>query len=125
MHHWIKLRYLYVWFLYESINRCEKINCRFEELCQSNWEKQNSSVLEFAAKSITSGDQSVSLSPSFNQAFIIEDEEHTRSLPPNPFSDLTEKELEEYKDTVERKQQGQEGSLSVRRCSLEAQKTST
>ncbi|XP_041802764.1 adducin 3 (gamma) b isoform X2 [Chelmon rostratus] len=41
-------------------------------------------------------------------AFIIEDEEHTRSLPPNPFSDLTEKELEEYKDTVERKQQGQE-----------------
>ncbi|XP_071754846.1 gamma-adducin-like [Centroberyx gerrardi] len=41
-------------------------------------------------------------------AFIIEDEEQTRSLPPNPFSGLTEKELEEYKSTVERKQQGQE-----------------
>ncbi|XP_040905974.1 adducin 3 (gamma) b isoform X2 [Toxotes jaculatrix] len=41
-------------------------------------------------------------------AFIIEDEEQTRSLPPNPFNDLTEKELEEYKSMVERKQQGQE-----------------
>ncbi|XP_069394996.1 adducin 3 (gamma) b isoform X2 [Paralichthys olivaceus] len=41
-------------------------------------------------------------------AFIIEDEEHTRSLPPNPFSDLSEKVLEEYKNMVERKQQGQE-----------------
>ncbi|XP_074531447.1 adducin 3 (gamma) b [Halichoeres trimaculatus] len=41
-------------------------------------------------------------------AFIIEDEAYTRSLPPNPFNDLTEKELEEYKNTVERKQQGQE-----------------
>lgn len=41
-------------------------------------------------------------------AFIIEDEEQTRSLPPNPFNELTEKELEEYKQTVERKQQGQE-----------------
>lgn len=49
----------------------------------------------------------------FVQAFIIEDEEHTRSLPPNPFNNLTEKELEEYKSTVERKQQGQEGSLSA------------
>uniref|UniRef100_A0A8C4NVW0 Adducin 3 (gamma) b n=1 Tax=Dicentrarchus labrax TaxID=13489 RepID=A0A8C4NVW0_DICLA len=45
-------------------------------------------------------------------AFIIEDEEHTRSLPPNPFNNLTEKELEEYKNTVERKQQGQDGSIS-------------
>uniref|UniRef100_A0A8C4I1M9 Adducin 3 (gamma) b n=1 Tax=Dicentrarchus labrax TaxID=13489 RepID=A0A8C4I1M9_DICLA len=43
-----------------------------------------------------------------NRAFIIEDEEHTRSLPPNPFNNLTEKELEEYKNTVERKQQGQD-----------------
>lgn len=41
-------------------------------------------------------------------AFIIEDEEQTRSLPPNPFNDLTEKVLEEYKSMVERKQQGQE-----------------
>ncbi|XP_008427566.1 gamma-adducin-like [Poecilia reticulata] len=41
-------------------------------------------------------------------AFIIEDEELTRTLPPNPFNDLTEKELEEYKSLVERKQQGQE-----------------
>ncbi|KAM9847597.1 adducin 3 (gamma) b [Aulostomus maculatus] len=41
-------------------------------------------------------------------AFIIEDEEQTRSLPPNPFNQLTEKELEEYKNMVERKQQGQE-----------------
>uniref|UniRef100_A0A3B4UT84 Adducin 3 (gamma) b n=1 Tax=Seriola dumerili TaxID=41447 RepID=A0A3B4UT84_SERDU len=43
-------------------------------------------------------------------AFIIEDEEQTRSLPPNPFNELTEKELEEYKSMVERKQQGQEGT---------------
>ncbi|CAG05047.1 unnamed protein product [Tetraodon nigroviridis] len=41
-------------------------------------------------------------------AFIVEDEEYTRSLPPNPFGNLTEKELEEYRSTVERKQQGQE-----------------
>ncbi|XP_039995320.1 adducin 3 (gamma) b [Xiphias gladius] len=41
-------------------------------------------------------------------AFIIEDEEQTRSLPPNPFSELTEKELEEYKNMVEGKQQGHE-----------------
>uniref|UniRef100_A0AAX7UMH5 Class II aldolase/adducin N-terminal domain-containing protein n=1 Tax=Astatotilapia calliptera TaxID=8154 RepID=A0AAX7UMH5_ASTCA len=44
-------------------------------------------------------------------AFIIEDEEQTRSLPPNPFNDLTEKALEEYKSMVERKQQGQEGTV--------------
>ncbi|XP_071336474.1 gamma-adducin-like isoform X1 [Trachinotus anak] len=41
-------------------------------------------------------------------AFIIEDEEQTRCLPPNPFNELTEKELEEYKSMVEKKQQGQE-----------------
>ncbi|XP_029927059.1 gamma-adducin-like [Myripristis murdjan] len=41
-------------------------------------------------------------------AFIIEDEEQTRSLPPNPFSGLTEKELDEYKNIVEQKQQRQE-----------------
>lgn len=50
----------------------------------------------------------VTFSPS-DQAFIEEDEEYTRSLPPNPFDNLTEKELEEYKNTVERRQQGQEG----------------
>uniref|UniRef100_A0A7N6BGT0 Class II aldolase/adducin N-terminal domain-containing protein n=1 Tax=Anabas testudineus TaxID=64144 RepID=A0A7N6BGT0_ANATE len=41
---------------------------------------------------------------SLHQAFIIEDEEQTRSLPPNPFNELTEKVLEEYKNLVERKQ---------------------
>lgn len=41
-------------------------------------------------------------------AFIIEDEEQTRSLPPNPFNELSEKDLEEYKNMVEKKQQGQE-----------------
>uniref|UniRef100_A0A671VKL7 Adducin 3 (gamma) b n=1 Tax=Sparus aurata TaxID=8175 RepID=A0A671VKL7_SPAAU len=46
-------------------------------------------------------------------AFIIEDEEHTRSLPPNPFDNLTEKELEEYKNTVEKKQQGQEDEMTT------------
>ncbi|KAM3863436.1 gamma-adducin-like [Diretmus argenteus] len=46
-------------------------------------------------------------------AFIIEDEEQTRSLPPNPFSGLTEKELEEYKNTVEQRQQGQEDADDV------------
>lgn len=47
--------------------------------------------------------------PPPDQAFIHEDEEYTRSLPPNPFGNLTERELNEYKNTVERKQQGQEG----------------
>ncbi|XP_068423690.1 adducin 3 (gamma) b isoform X1 [Clinocottus analis] len=41
-------------------------------------------------------------------AFIVEDEAQTRSLPPNPFNELTEKVLQEYKSLVERKQQGQE-----------------
>ncbi|XP_054019486.1 gamma-adducin isoform X2 [Dryobates pubescens] len=38
----------------------------------------------------------------------FEDDEHAPPAPPNPFSHLTEKELEEYKRTVERKQQGLE-----------------
>ncbi|XP_019715787.1 adducin 3 (gamma) b isoform X1 [Hippocampus comes] len=41
-------------------------------------------------------------------AFIMEDEEHTRSLPPNPFNHLTEEVLEEYKSLVERKRLGQD-----------------
>ncbi|XP_049591380.1 adducin 3 (gamma) b isoform X1 [Syngnathus scovelli] len=41
-------------------------------------------------------------------AFIMEDEEHTRSLPPNPFNHLTEEVLEEYKTLVQRKQLGQD-----------------
>lgn len=41
-------------------------------------------------------------------AFIIEDEEQTRHLPPNPFSGLSEKVLQEYKNTVERRLHGQE-----------------
>lgn len=115
---------------------------RFEN-CTQDFEKPVvivpcEQLLLFTAKCITSGDQNVIFFSPFNQAFIIEDEEHTRSLPPNPFNDLTEKELEEYKNTVERKQQGQEGSLSfvhylslplqsltVHHSSLEAQKTST
>ncbi|NWS21643.1 ADDG protein, partial [Pachyramphus minor] len=36
------------------------------------------------------------------------DDEHAPPAPPNPFSHLTEKELEEYKRTIERKQQGLE-----------------
>lgn len=39
----------------------------------------------------------------------FEDDEHAPPVPPNPFSHLTEKELEEYKKTIERKQQGLEG----------------
>ncbi|KAF1632446.1 Gamma-adducin, partial [Eudyptes filholi] len=38
----------------------------------------------------------------------FEDDEHAPLAPPNPFSHLTEKELEEYKKTIERKQQGLE-----------------
>uniref|UniRef100_A0AC11BTG8 Adducin 3 n=1 Tax=Ovis aries TaxID=9940 RepID=A0AC11BTG8_SHEEP len=38
----------------------------------------------------------------------FEDDEHAPPAPPNPFSHLTEGELEEYKRTVERKQQGLE-----------------
>lgn len=34
------------------------------------------------------------------------EDEHAPHAPPNPFSHLTEKELEEYKRTIERKQQG-------------------
>ncbi|XP_042357909.1 gamma-adducin-like [Plectropomus leopardus] len=41
-------------------------------------------------------------------AFIIEDEEQIRSLPPNPFNELTDTVLEEYKSLVERRQQGHE-----------------
>uniref|UniRef100_A0A8C8DAH5 Class II aldolase/adducin N-terminal domain-containing protein n=1 Tax=Oncorhynchus tshawytscha TaxID=74940 RepID=A0A8C8DAH5_ONCTS len=44
-------------------------------------------------------------------AFIIEDEEQTRSLPPNPFSELTEKMLEEYKSVLEQRQLGQDGMI--------------
>ncbi|KAM9132994.1 gamma-adducin isoform 2-T9 [Pangshura tecta] len=36
----------------------------------------------------------------------FEEDEHAPPAPPNPFSDLTEKELDEYKKTIERKQQG-------------------
>nr|XP_056706551.1 gamma-adducin isoform X1 [Euleptes europaea] len=38
----------------------------------------------------------------------FEEDEHAVPAPPNPFSHLTEKELEEYKRTIERKQQGVE-----------------
>uniref|UniRef100_A0A2D4FYG2 Class II aldolase/adducin N-terminal domain-containing protein n=4 Tax=Micrurus TaxID=8634 RepID=A0A2D4FYG2_MICCO len=38
----------------------------------------------------------------------FEEDEHTPPAPPNPFSHLTEKELEEYKQTIERKQHGTE-----------------
>ncbi|XP_044294341.1 gamma-adducin isoform X2 [Varanus komodoensis] len=38
----------------------------------------------------------------------FEEDEHAPPAPPNPFSHLTEKELEEYKRTIERKQQGVE-----------------
>ncbi|XP_075791616.1 gamma-adducin isoform X2 [Pelodiscus sinensis] len=38
----------------------------------------------------------------------FEEDEHAPPAPPNPFSHLTEKELEEYKKTIERKQQGME-----------------
>uniref|UniRef100_A0A4W2FYR4 Adducin 3 n=1 Tax=Bos indicus x Bos taurus TaxID=30522 RepID=A0A4W2FYR4_BOBOX len=38
----------------------------------------------------------------------FEDDDHAPPAPPNPFSHLTEGELEEYKRTVERKQQGLE-----------------
>ncbi|NWR69420.1 ADDG protein, partial [Centropus unirufus] len=38
----------------------------------------------------------------------FEEDEHAPPAPPNPFSHLTEKELEEYKKTIERRQQGLE-----------------
>ncbi|XP_064370273.1 gamma-adducin isoform X2 [Dromaius novaehollandiae] len=38
----------------------------------------------------------------------FEEDEHAPPAPPNPFSHLTEKELEEYKKTIERKQLGLE-----------------
>uniref|UniRef100_A0A8C3GAD6 Adducin 3 (gamma) b n=1 Tax=Cyclopterus lumpus TaxID=8103 RepID=A0A8C3GAD6_CYCLU len=46
-------------------------------------------------------------------SFCLMDVEQTRSLPPNPFNELTERVLEEYKSLVERKQQGQEGSPTL------------
>ncbi|KAL4841349.1 hypothetical protein H8958_003449 [Nasalis larvatus] len=45
--------------------------------------------------------------PSF-QTMQFEDDDHGPPAPPNPFSHLTEGELEEYKKTIERKQQGLE-----------------
>uniref|UniRef100_A0A803TQ58 Adducin 3 n=1 Tax=Anolis carolinensis TaxID=28377 RepID=A0A803TQ58_ANOCA len=41
-----------------------------------------------------------------NKPMQFEEDEHAPPAPPNPFSHLTEKELEEYKKTIERKQQG-------------------
>uniref|UniRef100_A0A670I0Y2 Adducin 3 n=1 Tax=Podarcis muralis TaxID=64176 RepID=A0A670I0Y2_PODMU len=41
-----------------------------------------------------------------NKPMQFEEDEHAPPAPPNPFSHLTEKELEEYKRTIERKQQG-------------------
>lgn len=41
-------------------------------------------------------------------AFIYEDEEKVRCLPPNPFNEVTQKVLEEYKSLVEKKQLGQD-----------------
>ncbi|XP_072292751.1 adducin 3 (gamma) b [Eucyclogobius newberryi] len=41
-------------------------------------------------------------------AFIYEDEAHVRALPPNPFNEVTEKVLEEYKSLVEKKKLGRE-----------------
>ncbi|XP_010223735.1 PREDICTED: gamma-adducin isoform X2 [Tinamus guttatus] len=40
----------------------------------------------------------------------FEEDEHAPPAPPNPFSHLTERELEEYKKTVERKQLGLEAN---------------
>ncbi|XP_072478100.1 gamma-adducin isoform X2 [Notamacropus eugenii] len=41
----------------------------------------------------------------------FEEDEHAPPAPPNPFSDLTELELEEYKKTIERKQQDAEQEI--------------
>ncbi|XP_023438803.2 gamma-adducin isoform X3 [Dasypus novemcinctus] len=41
-------------------------------------------------------------------SMYFEEDDHAPPAPPNPFSHLTEGELEEYKKTVERKQQGLE-----------------
>lgn len=49
-------------------------------------------------------------SPVLVQAFIMEDEEHTLSLPPNPFNHLTEEVLKEYKSLVQQKRLGQDGT---------------
>ncbi|XP_072478103.1 gamma-adducin isoform X3 [Notamacropus eugenii] len=43
----------------------------------------------------------------------FEEDEHAPPAPPNPFSDLTELELEEYKKTIERKQQGLEENHEI------------
>ncbi|XP_074089846.1 gamma-adducin isoform X2 [Macrotis lagotis] len=43
----------------------------------------------------------------------FEEDEHAPPAPPNPFSDLTERELEEYKKTIERKQQGLEENHEI------------
>lgn len=71
-----------------------------------------------AIQPITSHFYHIDLCSLLDQAFIIEDEEQTRSLPPNPFNELSEKVLEEYKSMVERKQHGQEGTHPLYYCSL-------
>ncbi|KAM9618292.1 gamma-adducin isoform 2-T9 [Trichechus inunguis] len=43
-----------------------------------------------------------------NKTMQFEEDDHAPPAPPNPFSHLTEGELEEYKKTIERKQQGLE-----------------
>lgn len=44
----------------------------------------------------------------FYKTMQFEDDDQAPPAPPNPFSHLTERELEEYKKTIERKQQGLE-----------------
>lgn len=44
----------------------------------------------------------------------FEDDDLGPPAPPNPFSHLTEGELEEYKKAIERKQQGLEGQFMFR-----------
>ncbi|KAJ8404870.1 hypothetical protein AAFF_G00332570 [Aldrovandia affinis] len=45
--------------------------------------------------------------------FVMPDEEQMGPLPPNPFSELSERELEEYRRNVERRQLGLEGKLRL------------
>lgn len=48
------------------------------------------------------------------QPYTGDDEEQTGPLPPNPFSELSEKELEDYQKRVERQQLGVDGKTRSR-----------
>uniref|UniRef100_A0A8C7L4Q0 Adducin 3 n=1 Tax=Oncorhynchus kisutch TaxID=8019 RepID=A0A8C7L4Q0_ONCKI len=74
-------------------------------------EKRNLIRQQNTGDQMTSGPKSHLLAGIVVDTIPGPDEEQTRSLPPNPFSELTEKMLEEYKSVLEQRQLGQDGMI--------------